>query len=82
MHEISSLKRIGSQIKAIRLAKHMTQHELAIASDIDDAVIYRIETGMTVPNLKTVGRLAVGLSCHVTISFNSLEEGDITNNHE
>jgi len=69
-----SLKYAGRLIRDIRLQKHMTQHELARVAGVDPAVLLRIERGDTIPNLKTVNRLANGLHCQPFIVFQEIED--------
>ena len=55
-------------IKA-RLEKGMTQAELAKASGIDQRVISRVETGETLPTVRTLGKIAQGLGDNLVIAF-------------
>ena len=64
----------GRLVRDIRLKKHMTQHELAVLAGVDPAVLLRIERGDTIPNLKTVNRLAKGLNCQPFIVFQEIED--------
>ena len=55
-------------IKA-RLEKGMTQAELAKASGMDQRVISRVETGETLPTVRTLGKIAQGLGDNLVIAF-------------
>ena len=37
---------LGTQLKAARAARHMTQHDLALDARVDRAVIAQLETGI------------------------------------
>lgn len=52
------LKKVGQNIKRIRLEKGLTQVELGYLCDWEKSTIYRIETGgtnITLLNLKKIG---------------------------
>lgn len=53
----------------------MTQHELALKSGVDASVILRIERSDTVPNIKTINRLANALGYTPMVSFQKLDKG-------
>ena len=55
-------------IKA-RLERGMTQTELAKASGVDQRVISRVETGETLPTVRTLGKIARGLGEGLVIKF-------------
>jgi transcriptional regulator with XRE-family HTH domain len=54
------LERFGAHIKELRLAKGMTQEELAFACDIELSQVYRIEKGKINATLTTIQTLAKG----------------------
>ena len=60
-------------IKA-RLERGMTQTELAKASGVDQRVISRVETGETLPTVRTLGKIAHGLGDSLVIKFVSKRE--------
>ena len=47
----------------------MTQAELAKASGMDQRVISRVETGETLPTVRTLGKIAQGLGDNLVIAF-------------
>lgn len=55
------LEAFGNHLKKLRLAKGMTQEELAYACDIELSQVYRIEKGKINATLTTLGALATGL---------------------
>ncbi len=52
-----------------RIAKGMTQTELAKASGMDQRVISRVETGETLPTVRTLHKIARGLGDNLVIQF-------------
>lgn len=52
-----------------RNAAGMTQQQLAKLSDIDQAVLSRIESGKANPSIKTLQRVAKGLDKKLVIEF-------------
>jgi len=54
---------IGSRIRAVRLAKNMTQEKLAEAVQVGTTHISHIETGNTIPSLKTFLAIVNALDC-------------------
>ena len=52
-----------------RLERGMTQTELAKASGMDQRVISRVETGETLPTVRTLGKIARGLGDDLVIEF-------------
>jgi DNA-binding XRE family transcriptional regulator len=57
---------VGARIKSVRKKLKITQKELAKATDIDQAIISKIETGKHLPRVDTIERIANGLG--VTMS--------------
>lgn len=56
---------IGANIKARRLARDMTQKELATQVNVDQSMICQIERGTKVPSLPLSMEIAAVLGCHV-----------------
>ncbi|HEY2094469.1 MAG TPA: helix-turn-helix transcriptional regulator [Thermoanaerobaculia bacterium] len=56
----------GQHLRELRQKRGVTQHDLAVASGLTDAYVSNMETGIAVPSLTTVLRLAVALDCKVT----------------
>ncbi len=54
---------IGSRIRTVRLAKNMTQEKLAEAVQVGTTHISHIETGNTIPSLKTFLAIVNVLGC-------------------
>jgi transcriptional regulator with XRE-family HTH domain len=52
-----------------RLERGMTQSDLARAAGMDQRVISRVETGQTLPTMRTLSKIADGLGCGVVIKF-------------
>lgn len=63
------IKQIGNRIKELRLEKNMTQLDLAIASNIDERQIQRLEASHTSPTIKTLYKVAKGLGVEVSTLF-------------
>ena len=60
--ELLDIEKIAIQrIKKLRLAKGMTQEKLAERSDLTSESVTRVERGVRMPTLKTLGKLAHGL---------------------
>ncbi|WP_445455766.1 helix-turn-helix domain-containing protein [Flavobacterium sp. HNIBRBA15423] len=55
------MKKFGSNLKKIRLAKHITQAQLAIDCDVDVSVISRIERGVVNTSLSNIYSIAKAL---------------------
>ncbi len=54
---------IGSRIRTVRLTKNMTQEKLAEAVQVGTTHISHIETGNTIPSLKTFLAIVNVLDC-------------------
>ena len=50
------------RIKQLRKAKGMTQEKLAERADLTAEAVTRVERGVRIPTLRTLGKLAHGLS--------------------
>ena len=60
---------LGKALIEARNAAGMTQQQLAKLSDIDQAVLSRIESGKANPSIKTLQRVAKGLDKKLVIEF-------------
>ena len=60
---------VSREVIRARIARGMTQTELAKAAGIDQRVISRVETGETLPTVRTLGRIADGLGDALVIKF-------------
>lgn len=64
----------GEALAGARLNKGMTQSELAKASGVDQSDISRIECGEANPSVRTLQRLADGMSLKLKIEFRPLRK--------
>lgn len=55
------IKKIGKRIVQLREEQKMKQIDLAIAINIEDSALRRLESGRTNPTIKTLLRVAEGL---------------------
>ena len=67
-------KQIGVKIRKARLEKKITQEQLAALADVGVTHISHIETGNTIPSLKTLIAIVNALDCSMDELF-SLEVG-------
>ena len=58
-----------------RIERGMTQKELARASGTDQRLISRVETGETLPTVRTLGKIARGLGDDLVIAFVPRHQG-------
>ena len=61
-------KKLGANLRAIRVSKNITQSELANTLNLDKSFVSNIENGKTNPTLSTISSLAKALG----ISTNEL----------
>lgn len=62
----STVSRIGSQVRSLRLAAGISSGALAAASVVSRSMMSRIERGLVSPSVETLDRIAKGL--HVPVS--------------
>ena len=62
-------EQVGRQIRKLRLAKGMTQLELAVEASMDKSYIVNIESGKANPTIKKIARLADALDADVLVLF-------------
>lgn len=62
-------KKFGNQLKKLRLAKGMSQLDLASYSNLDKTIISRIENGRTNTTLKTMVILSESLNVELKELF-------------
>ena len=67
-------KHVAQQLRSARLAKGMTQEQLAGQLDMATESISHIERGITVPGLKTISAAAVALDITVADIFAGLDD--------
>ena len=65
MEKSASAKKLGSNIKKIRLAKNMSQGDLCRALQVDRAYMSNIENGKKNPTLATIERIANALEVSI-----------------
>jgi transcriptional regulator with XRE-family HTH domain len=65
MYRTDVLVKIGKRIKNIRLAKNMTQNDLAIECDFEKASLSRIEAGKTNITIRTLYKICSALEIHI-----------------
>lgn len=65
-------KDFGKNLKHLRLAKNLTQLDLAVLVDMETTSISRIENGRTNITLKTIYKLsnALEVSCYDMFNYN------------
>lgn len=63
----------GARLREVRLARGLTQRELADRCGTSVPAISHMERGTKVPNLTTVVRLADALGCRVTKLVETLD---------
>lgn len=56
---------IGASISLARKEKSITQKQLSIATEIDQAIISKIENGKHLPRFDTIERIAKGLNINI-----------------
>ena len=61
----NSAKKLGDNIKRIRLAKDMTQGDLCRKLEVDRAYMSNIESGKKTPTLSTITNIAKALNVSV-----------------
>lgn len=61
---------LGKRIKEIRIAKKMSQKEIAMAIDLDRGQFSRIENNKAEPNLSTLKKIAEALGVSLMELFN------------
>ncbi len=53
---------VGQKIYKVRMQKHISQRELAEKANLSQAFISQLESGEKNPTMKTLGKIAEGLS--------------------
>ena len=67
-------ERIGPSVRRLRLARGMTQRELAEAADCADPTLSRIERGRLVPSVELANRIAAALEVGVDDLFSAKQD--------
>jgi transcriptional regulator with XRE-family HTH domain len=57
--------KVGVNLIALMRQHGLTRRDVALAANLDEATLYRVERGLTAPTLDTVNRLAVALEVDV-----------------
>ncbi|TYR34882.1 helix-turn-helix transcriptional regulator [Mesorhizobium microcysteis] len=60
---------IGWNVRSLRVAKGLSQDDLALAADIERAYVGHLERGKKNPTATTLAKLAGALECHLTELF-------------
>ncbi len=68
-------------LRKVRVAKHISQDELALRSGVERAYVGHVERANKNPTIKTVEKLALALECEIAELFKEVleEELEITN---
>ena len=66
-------KRVGLQIRKFRNEKKMSQLDLAIASEMDENALQRIEVGRTNPTVKTLFKISEALEIELYLLFKFID---------
>jgi transcriptional regulator with XRE-family HTH domain len=69
MYRTDLLVKIGERIKATRLAKNMTQNDLAIECEFEKASLSRIESGKSNITIRTLYKICTALDIHISELF-------------
>ena len=67
------LVRFGERLKQVRLAKGLTQEQLAYEADVELSQIHRLESGKTNPTLSTITTVAKALNVTLSELFKGVE---------
>ena len=67
----------GGNIKSLRLKKGLSQRELAKRSGLDVTYISGIERGVRNLSLKSLEKVAKGLGCPISKTFEALDRLDL-----
>jgi transcriptional regulator with XRE-family HTH domain len=66
----------GQHVRSCRLARGLTQEELADASELSADTIRRLERGEFSPSLRTLGKVCRGLYIELSTLFIAFETGE------
>jgi transcriptional regulator with XRE-family HTH domain len=69
MHQADTLAKLGQKIRLIRMAKAMTQNELAMECEFEKASLSRIETGRSNPTIRTLFKISKALEVPISRLF-------------
>ena len=67
----------GANIKSLRLKKGLSQRELAKRSGLDVTYCSGIERGVRNASLKSLEKVAKGLGCSISETFEALDKIDL-----
>jgi transcriptional regulator with XRE-family HTH domain len=73
LNEKKLLRALGTQIKAARKAKGLTQERLAELCDFDPTYVSLLERGLRNPPFMTICKLAYELDCPLKCLFEKVE---------
>ncbi|WHA41918.1 helix-turn-helix domain-containing protein [Agrobacterium larrymoorei] len=61
-------------LRKIRVAKHISQDELALRSGVERAYVGHVERATKNPTIKTVEKLALALECEIGELFRAVSD--------
>ncbi|OIQ01542.1 MAG: DNA-binding protein [Candidatus Moranbacteria bacterium CG2_30_41_165] len=64
---MESSKKLGGNLRKLRLKKNMSQGDLATVLSVDRAYISNIENGRMNPTLSTLGKIAGALNVPINV---------------
>jgi transcriptional regulator with XRE-family HTH domain len=73
MSAVDLSRAFGATVRELRVAKGISQEELASAAGIDRAYMGGIERGQRNPTLMMIERVAIGLGTPISEIFRTLE---------
>lgn len=65
---------VGQSLKAIRIAKKLSQAELALLAEVDRTFVSHIERGMTNPSVLSLDSLCYALGISLSVLFGPVTE--------
>lgn len=65
---------VGKSLKTLRIAKKMSQAELAFLAEVDRTFVSHIERGMTNPSIISLDTLCYALGISLAVLFESVKE--------
>jgi len=68
---------IKRQLLTMRLENNMTQEELAERLGMKQSALARLESGKSIPSLKTIQRIAQGLGKKLVLTFEPISGSDL-----
>ncbi len=66
---------VAWNLRRLRVAKNISQDELALRSDVERAYVGHLERGTKNPTIDTLAKLATALECEIMELFRPVPEG-------